>query len=115
MEQLTLKLIVCALWLAGGAVSYGYPWPRRFFAYCGPFLVSLYWGPLVFARIQQAIDDPVRASVPFIGYTVGVVVGPIAAIALGYWGMRNLWSYVACVALTIAFFAWVHLGSPSSG
>lgn len=115
MQQAVIKLIVCAAWIAGAWLLRGYVWPRRFFAYGGVLLASLYWGPIGFAKLQQALAFPNEqtAEVPFIGMLVGYIVGPAAAVTLGYWAMRNTWCYVLAQAITVAFFIWVRFGNPN--
>jgi hypothetical protein len=116
MQQMGLKLVVCSLWILGAFLLRGYPWTRRFFAYVGLMVSVLYLVPLGLARLQQLLAFPNEqtAEVPFIGFTVGLVVGPALGIYLGYWAMRNWWCYYLAQAITIGFLCWIHIGRPPS-
>ena len=114
MSQWGAKLIVCTSWILGSYLLCGFVWPRRFFPFAGLLVAMLYIGPLGIAQLQQSLSFPDEgtAQVPFIGFTVGLLVGPAAAIFLGYWATRKWWCYGVSQTLTVGFLIWVHLGQP---
>ena len=112
MSPLGARIIIAAAWLAGAYLLRERFWPRWLFSLIGVLFVSFYLGPLGFAELQRAFDfpNPQMAEVPFLGYLVGLVLGPLTAVLLGYCGTKSLWCYCLNQAIACGFLFWMRFG-----
>ena len=112
MVPLAERVVIAAAWLTAAYLLRNQFWPRWLFSVGGVLLVSFYLGPLGFAALQKALElpNPTMAEVPFLGYFVGLVLGPLAALFLGYYGTKNAWCYILNQAITCVFLFWMRFG-----
>ena len=112
MAPLGARIVIAAAWLAAAYLFRNQLWPRWLFSVGGVLWVSWYLGPLGFGSLQRALDlpNPQMAEVPFLGYLAGFVLGPLAAVLLGYYGTKSIWCYSLNQVITCGFLFWMRFG-----
>ena len=109
---LVARVLIAAAWLAAAYVLRKQFWPRWLLSTAGVVFASFYLGPLWVAELERALffPNPREPQVPFLGYFVGLVLGPLTALLLGYFGTKRAWCYILNQAITCAFLFWMRFG-----